>query len=604
MASGRNSQQNARCRKQPSYYVILLCTGCFLLLLAVAVARLFSVQILQAKTLAQKAENQRITQTVTAAQRGTIYDRQGNVLAKSALVYNISADPTLITEKQAVAKLLAQTFGGKADSYLPLLGRKNHYVLLAKKVDPDAVAAFRKSVQLTSDDSDQAKKLKREMQTIAFTQDYKRVYPAGTVAAQIVGFVNSDGKGVAGVEMRYDRILRGTPGVSFSERDQAGNPIPSGIQKTINPKQGRDIILTVDSEIAYYAQKQLDAAVKAQEAKTGAVVVMSPKTGEIYAACSSPTFDPNNLKSTTNDAIRNRALVDLYEPGSTFKTVTLAGGLQAGVVTPTTEFSVPYSLQIGDHLVKDADLHDTENMTVTDIIRKSSNIGATRIADKMGADAFYRNLVDFGLDQDPGVDFPGSAKGYLAPKDRWSKILLSNASFGQGVSLTPVSLTRCVSVIANGGTLVTPHLLADVPSDPAARPDWTRQSRRILDEAVSRQATEILKGVITEDHLMVPGYVTAGKSGTAQIAEQGKGYATDKYASSFIGYLPADDPQLICLVVIFEPGKENYYGAAVAGPTYADILHYAAGRLNIAPAAGTGQSATSGSGVAGGGDHD
>jgi len=555
--------------------------GCFLFLFALAIARLVSVQLVQGKTLSQLAENQRITQTVTAAYRGTIYDRQGNVLAKSVLVYDVSADPTLITDKQEAADRLAQAFGGKAATYRSLLDRKDHYCLLAKKVDPSAMAAFNKSILLATDDSVSLAKLKRELQTIAFAQDYKRVYPAGTVASQIVGFVNAEDVGVAGIEMQYNSILSGTPGVSFSERDQAGNPIPSGIQKTIAPKPGHDIILTVDSQIAYYAQQQLDAAVKAHDAASGAVVVMNPKNGEIYAASSSPTFDPNNLQDTTNAAIRNSALVDLYEPGSTFKTVTLAGALQHGTVTPSTQFPVPYSLQIGDHVVRDADAHGDETMTVTDIIRQSSNVGATRIANAMGLGAFYQNLENFGLTTDPGIDFPGSSKGYLAPESSWSKILLSNASFGQGVSLTPISLSRCVSAVANGGTLITPHLLADIPGDPSAVPAWSKKSTRILSDSVSKQSTQILEGVVTNDKLAVPGYVSAGKSGTAQIAEQGKGYVPNEYASSFIGYLPADDPQLLCLVVIFNPQKNGYFGAAVAGPVYANVLGYAAGQLSI-----------------------
>ena len=604
MSSRRASKKKTTRRKQPSQRFIKALTACFLLLFAAAIARLVSVQIIQADTLSQKAQNQRITQTVTAAYRGTIYDRQGNVLAKSVLVYDVSADPTLITDTHEVADRLVKAFGGKAQTYEALLERTTHYCLLAKKVNPDAVAAFKKSMLLAADDDDQTAALKRELQTLDFTQDYRRVYPAATVASQIVGFVNANGEGVAGMEMQYDSVLRGTPGVSFSERDQAGNPIPAGIQKTIAPKPGHDIILTVDSQIAYYAQQQLDATVKAHQASSGAVVVMDPNTGEIYAASSSPTFDPNDLKNTTNNAIKNSALVDLYEPGSTFKVVTLAGGLQNKTVTPTTQFSVPYSLTIGNHVVKDADTHGTENMTVTDIIRQSSNVGATKIANAMGLDAFYQNLETFGLAADPGIDFPGSSKGYLAPKKSWSKILLSNASFGQGVSMTPVSLARCVSVVANGGTLVTPHLLSDIPGDHAAAPVWSKKSKKILDEPVCKNSTQILEGVITADHLAVPGFVSAGKSGTAQIAEQGRGYATDNYASSFVGYLPADKPQLICLVVIFGSKKGGYFGAAVAGPTYAKILGYAAGQLGITPTTQADQNNAANTAKTGATDHD
>jgi len=579
--SPRRTQQGSPARKQSSQRLIKLFTGCFLLLLALAVARLFTVQILQAKALAQKGENQRITQLSTAAQRGTIYDRSGNVLAKSVLVYDVSADPTLIHDKTAVAERLRQAFGGTSATYLDLLRRKGHYVVLARKVDTGAAAAFRKSALLAPSDSAQEKKLKEQLQTFAFSQDYKRVYPGATIAAQVVGFVNADGKGVAGIELQYDKILRGTPGVSFSERDQSGNPIPSGIQKTIAPKPGRDIILTVDSAISYYAQQKLDATVEAHGAVSGAVVVMNPKTGDLYAAASTPSFDPNNLDKVTNEAVRDRALVDLYEPGSTFKTVTLAGSLQSGAVTPQTTFSVPGSLQIGDHVVKDAEQHGVQTMSVTDIIRQSSNIGATRIAGAMGLSAYYQTLTDFGLDKDSGIDFPGSTKGYLAPQAQWTDIGLSNASFGQGISLTPVSLARCIAAAGNGGVLVTPHFLADVPGDHALTPDWAKQNKQILSASVSAEVTRILEGVVTIDHLEVPGFVSAGKSGTAQMAEQGKGYVEGRYASSFVGYLPADDPQVLCLVVIFQPSKNGYYGASVAGPTYADILRYATSQLKI-----------------------
>jgi len=598
MSQARSKKSSGPRRKQPGTRLLKLFTACFLLLFALAIGRLFTVQILRAKTLTQQAENQRTAEVVTPAQRGTIYDRQGNVLAKSVQVYNISVDPTVIGPKHTVARRLAQAFGGTEETYYTLLLRKTHYALLAKGVDPSAVTTFQKSANFASDDSTQTRSVKRSLQSLSFALDYKRVYPAGTVASQVVGFVNAEGKGVAGIEMQYNDVLQGTQGVSFSERDQAGNPIPAGIQKTITPKPGHDIILTIDSQISYYAQLKLDETVASHEATTGAVVVMDPRSGEVYAACSSPTFDPNDLKNTTNAAIRNRALVDLYEPGSTFKTLTLAGGLQGGYVTPTTSFSVPDNIQIGDHVVRDADPHPTGPMTVAQIIQRSSNVGATRIANTMGVDAFYQTLIDFGLTKDPGIDFPGSAKGYLAPKNSWSKLLLSNASFGQGVSLTPVSLCRCVSAVANGGTLITPHFLADVPSAPGLLPDWKSKGKRILDQNICKEETQILEGVVnqsgTGSTVHIPDYVVAGKSGTGQIAEPGKGYATDKYASSFVGYLPADDPQVLCLVVIFEPQKGGYYGAAVSGPTFADIISYAATQLKIPPTGNGGQNTPSG----------
>ncbi len=595
--------RQAKVQVPPGRKAILLFTLLLLLLLVGAAIRFFDVQVLQADDLELRAKSQRTAQITTPAQRGTIYDREGNVLAQSVQVYNVIGDPLNVKHKATVAQRIAHYFKGDVAVYTKLLSRNSHYAMLVRKVDPKTVAAFKAASKSNESDTEAEAALKKEMRTVSFELDYKRAYPSGTVAAQTVGFVNAESEGVAGLELEYNSILKGTPGVTFSERDQAGNPIPAGVQKEIAAKPGRDIMLTIDSQISHYAQQRLDSAVESSESTAGAIVVMNPRNGEIYAALSSPSFNPNHLDKTTNDAISNRALVGLYEPGSTFKIVTLASALEHGTVNPNTTFNVPYSIRIGTHTVSDSHVHPTQTMSVREIIRQSSNVGTTRIATALGQRNFYDTLVDFGLSKDPGVDFPGSHKGILPKKGSWSKILLSNASFGQGVSLTPISLARCVAVPANDGVMVTPHLLADIPSDAEAVPNWKSQDKQVISEDTAHTETNILEGVMEEggtgQTVKVPGYRVAGKTGTAQVARPGKGYVDGLYVSSFVGYLPTDDPQLLVLAVLYEP-KRGYYGADVAGPVFEDVAKYAAAQLNITPSTKRASRADKGTGTVSG----
>lgn len=533
-------------------------------------------------------------QIETPAKRGSIFDREGETLATSLQTYNIIADPTLVSRPHQSAWLIASCIGGDATVYESKLRRqgKRRYSIVAKCVDASKIDALKKKIALIDcgDESSPTfkamKNYKDGLRALSYELTYKRTYPGGTIASQVVGFTNSEGVGSAGIELYYNDLLKGTPGLSFSERDSKGNRIPSGIQRTIEAQDGNDIILTIDKDIQFFAEKELKAAVKKYDGIAGSVVVMNPKNGELYAAASYPTYDANKYNKTKPENIKNRALSDLYEPGSTMKCVTIAGALNDGAVTPETKFGVPYALKVGTRTVKDSHHHAPQTLTASQIIEQSSNTGTTKIAQKMGKQNLYNNFVNFGFTKRPGLDFPGASHGWLPSTDSWSDVSLSNFSFGQGVSATPVQMARAISAIANKGVLETPHLLKDIPSDTTKVQKLP--SSRAVSESAASQATTILEKVMTKGTgkgIKIKGYTVAGKTGTAQKAIPGKGYAAGKYIGSFIGFLPAEDPQLLVLVVIDEP-KRGYYGSTVAGGTFANIASFAARHLDIAPSKG------------------
>ena len=577
-------------------------TGFFVLfagLLVLALIQIFYFQIIRGNELSQEARAQRMRQIETPAKRGSIFDREGETLATSVQTYNIIADPTLIARPQQSARFIASCIGGDANAYAQKLRRqgKRRYSIVAKCVDADKVDLLKKKIakiDLGEEGSTEASKrayqanknYKDGLRALAYELTYKRTYPGGTTASQVVGFVNTENVGSAGLELYYNDLLKGTPGLSFSERDSKGNRIPAGIQRTIEAKDGSDIILTIDKDIQFFSEKELKKAVKKYDAVAGSVVVMNPKNGELYAAASYPTYNPNKYNKAKPENIKNRALTDLYEPGSTMKCVTIAGALNDHAVTPKTKFGVPYALRVGTRTVKDSHHHAQQSLTASQIIEQSSNTGTTKIAQRMGQQKLYDNFVKFGFTKRPGLDFPGSSHGWLPQPSAWADISLSNFSFGQGVSATPVQMARAISAIGNKGILETPHLLKDIPSDPSQVKKLPNS--RAVSESAALQATGILKKVMTKGtgkNVKVKGYTVAGKTGTAQKAIPCKGYAAGKYIGSFVGYLPADDPQLLVLVVIDEP-KRGYYGSTVAGGSFASVASFAARHLDIAPSKG------------------
>lgn len=540
----------------------------FSALLLGIVLRLVWIQIIEAPAYAAKATAQRMRDIALPARRGTIYDREGEPLAVSVDAKTIYAAPNTIKDKPGTAKALASVLGGDPKTYEAKLAKDIGFVYIARQVDLGL-----------------AKQLEDlKLEGIGFLDDSKRTYPSGELACQVLGFTGSDGHGLAGIEMRYDSVLGGRDGVLLGERDPYGRPIPGGVQKDIPAVEGHDIVLTIDKDIQYHAQVELDSAVKKWAAKGGSVVIMNPRNGEIYAMASTPGFNPNDFQHADAQGFRNRPISDAYEPGSTIKSVTAASVIDKGIVTPDTTFVLPPTLTVAGKTIHDAESRGTVKWSLTQIVTMSSNVGAVKVGSRLGKQGLYDAFARFGLTQATGVDFPGEARGWLPKPSLWSSTSMANIPFGQGLSATPLQLCRAIAAIANGGMMTTPHFLLQVPQDPKAVPSWP--TTRSVSPQTATTTTNVLKHVVTEGTgkaAAVPGYMVAGKTGTAQVAlPNGKGYASGTYIASFIGYLPADDPQVLIMVKLDEP-KNAIFGGTVAAPSFSALAQFCVEHLKIPP---------------------
>lgn len=556
-------------RARPSHkgrYVFLL--GMLCVLLAVIAGRLIYVQIVAAPVYAAKATAQRMRDIEIPPVRGTIYDREGEPLAESIAARTVYAAPNTVKDKLGTAQALAAVLGGSPAQYQAKLSKDSGFVYIARKVD------MRKAKRLEA----------LKLEGIGLLEDSLRVYPSGTLGAQILGFVGVDGHGLAGIEKRYEDVLAGKPGVLLGERDPFGRPIPGGIQKDVKPVDGHDIVLTIDKDIQFHAQAEIEAAVEKWGAKNGSVTVIDPRNGEILAMASTPTFDPNDYRHADPKAFRNRPVSDAYEPGSTIKSVTAAAVLDRSLCTPKTVFHLPPTLRVANRTIHDAEDRGTVDWSLEEIITESSNVGAVKLGMKLGKQGLYDSFEQFGLTEATGVDYPGEARGWLPKTQLWSASSIANIPFGQGLSSTPLQLTRAIGALANDGMLTTPHFLRDIPADAGYKPEWN--TRRACSAATAKTTTSLLKNVVksgTGKSAAVPGFDVAGKTGTAQVAlPNGRGYAKGRYISSFIGYLPADKPELLVAVKLDEP-SEAIFGGVVAAPTFSSLAQFCCDHLKITP---------------------
>ncbi len=570
-----------RVRTRPSgnrrYIGLLLCMA---LAFGAITVRLVWIQAVQASELSEKAFLQRLKDVELPPRRGTIYDRDGEPLALSVEAKTIFVSPNQIKteDKALVAKILADALGGDAATYQSKLERDSGFEYIARNVEMERVSALKdelKRVSLLE---------KRDIGGIGFLEDYRRLYPSGELACQVLGYVGVEG-GLSGIESQYEQVLGGTPGVVLGERDPHGRPIPGGVQKTIDPTHGKDVVLTIDKDIQYRTQIELNKAVKKFSAASGSVIIMNPRNGEIYAMASAPGFNPNNFGKAKASATRNRPVTDTYEPGSTMKCLTASAAVDRGLYKPNSKFSLPPTIRVGGRTIHESHGRGSVRWSLTEIVAHSSNVGTVKIGMKLGKKGLYDSLARFGLTETTGVDYPGETKGWLLPPNQWSASSIGNIPFGQGVSLTPLQLSRAVSGIANEGNMPTPHFLLDMPSSKTAEPNWP--VKRAISAKAAASVTKMLEKVVTEGtggSASVPGYRVAGKTGTAQKARPGGGgYGGGKYVGSFIGYLPAEDPQVLVCVTMDEP-KRGYYGGTVAAPTFAKLAQFSVEHLKIPPA--------------------
>ncbi len=529
----------------------------FIVLLSIALARAAYLGSVQAGTLKRDAATQQVSTLTVPAPRGGITDRDGAELAISESADDIIADPYLIKNPVSASAELSSLLGMPQLTVVKLLTKPHTgFVYLAHLV-PAAQAEAIANLRIDG---------------ISLAPETRRVYPRGNEAEQVVGSVHLDGDGAGGIEYQYNSALQGTNGVRRIVSDAVGQPISINDLKATVP--GKTVALTIDSGLQQEVERVL-AEVGAEYSPQGATAIaVDPSTGAILALANWPA---NGSASDPQD----QAIGLNYEPGSTFKAITVAGALQDGVVTPNTEFDIPPVLQFADRQIHDAEDHGYEMLTTAQILKYSSNIGADLIGQRLGAKTFDYWVHRFGFGQPTGVDLPGEQSGIVLHWWQYSGSSMANLPFGQGESVTPMQMVAAYSAIANGGILRAPHVVQSVGGKPTALPP----GHQIISATTASQLRDMLRGVLadggTASGAAIPGFDMAGKTGTANIAIDGH-YSDSAYVASFIGMVPTDHPRLVVAVVVNQP-HGSIYGGSVAAPAFQQIVGWAVPYLGIPP---------------------
>lgn len=527
--------------------------------------RLGYVQTVRAQSYTEEARRQRVRKIELPARRGTILDRNGDPLATSVPARTIYANPRLITDPAATARALA-----------PLLKRPAAQIERDLRKDTGFVYLGRRLGVVTAEKIE-----KLALAGIGVLDEARRLYPAGTLASNVVGFIGTDQNGLAGLEYGFDELLGGRAGFRVLEQDPRGRRIPQGMFNEVPPVPGADLVLTLDPDIQLSAERALATAVETTHANGGMVVALDPKTGEVLAMASNPTFDPNAVTGIDMPTTRNRVVNDSYEPGSINKIVMAAAALNEKIVRPDEKIFVPETMHIGDHTFTDQH-NPGGSFDLRWILAHSSNLGTIRIAQMLGKDRLEDYFHRLGYGRSTGLGYPGETTGYVPPIGRWATSLPTMA-IGQSLSVTPLQIAQVYSMVANDGVSVTPRLV-DRWVDAKGRehrPDDARP-RRVLPADVAKTLRSMLRTVVTEGTgtlAAVPHYEVAGKTGTARRAVEGLGYSG--YFASFVGMLPAKEPRVVIGVALDNPVPIE--GGLVAAPVFSQVAKDAARILRVPP---------------------
>ena len=541
---------------------------CFVLI----TGRMFQLQVLKKEQLYKLAAQQQHTQIPLLPKRGTIYDSRGNELAVSVEVDSVYADARKVVEVEKTVRELASILQIDRDELKKRLKSHRSFEWVQRKILPKEAEQI-KALQLPG---------------IAFLKENRRFYPNSQLAAHLVGFVGLDSKGLEGIEFQYDALLNGENQIWTANRDALGREIAMGKAPFEREDHYRNIVLTIDKPIQHVTETELGRGVEKWGAKGGMAIAMDPFTGKILALASSPSFNPNQFIQYRSKSWRNRPLSDAFEPGSLLKTFLAAAALEEQVVRPSDAFYC----ENGSYKVYDRTIHDHSKhgwLTFQQIIKFSSNIGASKVGEKMGKERLYRYLSAFGFGEKTRVGLPGETKGILHHPRYWSPVALDTISFGQGISVTGIQLVSALSGIANGGFLMKPYVVERITNEKGETVQSFKPEtvRRVIAEETARKMTALLKGTTekggTGEGAIPAGYEVAGKTGTAQKADPLLGgYSEDRYVSGFMGYAPADAPKLVLLVIVDEP-QGNNYGGVVAAPIFKAIMEKALPNLNVLP---------------------
>ncbi len=536
------------------------------------VGRMFQLQVLKKEQLYKLAAQQQLVQIPFVPKRGTIYDRKENELAVSIEVDSVYADPPKVVDVNRTTHDLAPILQIDRKELQQRLKSHRSFEWIQRKISPREAAEI-KALQLPG---------------ISFLKENRRFYPNSQLAAHIIGFVGLDSRGLEGAEFQYDALLNGKNRIGTMERDALGRRIMMGNPLFEQEDHHKNIHLTLDKNIQHVAETELGRAVQKWRAKGGIVIAMDPQTGKILAMASYPFFNPNQFIQYQPKFWRNRAISDAFEPGSLFKTFLAAAALEEKVVRPSDSFFC----ENGSYVVYDRTIHDHSKhgwLTFQQIIKFSSNIGASKVGEKMGKERFYRYICAFGFGEKTGIDLPGEGKGIVHHPRYWPPVALDTISFGQGISVTGIQLAVALSAIANGGFLMKPYMVEKITNEKDEVSQFFQPEvvRRVISEETAKKVTALLKTTTekggTGEEAVPAGFEVAGKTGTAQKVEPVRGgYSDDRFSSGFMGFGPADDPRLVLLIVIDEPRTESH-GGVVAAPVFKAIMEKVLPYLNVMP---------------------
>ena len=546
-------------RRRIYYLFIFLAVILFLLIL-----RLGWVHLVQGEELYQMALDNRMRDVPVEAKRGTLYDRHHKELAlsiSSDALYAIPPEVRQSGKEQQIAQELARILGMEEAVVLEKITRNSRHEWIKLKVPPEQV--------------EEIKRLR--FKGIDFAEKSQRFYPKDNLAAHVLGISGIDNTGLEGIDKSYDSELSGTPGRIVIEYDAGGREIPQAMHMYIPPKDGHSLVLTIDETIQYIVERELEKLYQARQPKAATIIVMDPSTGEILALACRPDFNPNDYNHYPAVNRRNVAISNAYEPGSVFKIITAAAGLEEGVVRPDTPFYCSGGLPVGKHTIHCANYRAHGSQRFADVVANSCNVGFSSLGLNMGVNSFYKYVRAFGFGQKSNIPLPGEALGILVPQSQARDIHLATMAMGQANAVTPIQMLTAVCAVANGGNLMQPQLVRTVLNvhGEVIQESSPQVVRRVIAQKTSEELRLLLEEVVangTGKNAQVEGYRVAGKTGTAQKPAPGGGYLTDEFVASFVGFAPAEQPQIAVLVLIDAPQGYPYYGGLVAAPVFSAVV--------------------------------
>lgn len=565
----RNSN-NIKINRKRIYFLFILFSITFLLI----IYRLVFIQYLNASEFKSYAEFQHIGEFVLDSRRGKILDRNGVELAISLNERTVYANPKLVVDSEYESKILAEILELDVENVKEKLDSKDlGFVYIQRKVSQEKAEKI----------------VEYNLPGIYFQNEARRYYPLNDIAASVIGFAGVDNNGLAGIELQYEKVLRGIDGKAIAEKDVFGNIIPGENNTYIEPVDGKDVVLTIDSQIQYIAQEKLEEVVSEFGALSAISIVMNPKSGEIYSVAAYPGFDLNNYQEADPELYKISGISFTYEPGSTFKIINIASAIENNSVSKDQVFDLAPSIKVGDRVIREIFRTYNASYTTEEIIKYSINVGAVTIALSMGEKTFWESIKKFRFGEITGIELPGEEKGIFYDYKTWPASTIGALAIGQNISVTPLQLLRAVCAVANGGYLVTPSIVKEVKllENEEDENKHIEEGNRILSQETADALKDMMLAVVeggTGTRAQIDGVKVCGKTGTAEkVNKNGVGYSEGRQITSFIGFAPYEDPEIAIIVVVDEPqgGKNTIWGSTVAAPVFRDIMEFSLKRLKV-----------------------